>query len=309
MNNKVSFVMYHYVRDLINTRYPRIKGLDTSKFVEQLKYFKRNYNIISMEDVLSSIKSNNALPNKSLVLTFDDAYSDHYTNVFPILDDMGIQGSFYVPVKAVTQHVVLDVNKIHFILAATEAHKEILNDIRILLSVYKERYYLNEYDYYYKKLAIAGRFDTADVIFIKRILQIELQENVRSKIVNKLFEKYVGITDSVFSKELYMNTEQIIHMNRSGMHIGIHGYDHYSWDMLSDNELATEIDLSIEYMNRIGGDMNNLTVCYPYGVYNDKIINLLKKKRCRLAFTTEVGVAKLSDKTRFKLPRYDTNDM
>ncbi len=36
MNKKFSVVMYHYVRDLKNTRYPAIKGLDLQLFKEQL---------------------------------------------------------------------------------------------------------------------------------------------------------------------------------------------------------------------------------------------------------------------------------
>ena len=62
-------------------------------------------------------------------------------------------------------------------------------------------------------------------------------------------------------------------------------------------------------MQEIGVDIKNLTACYPYGAYNDRIIKMLKEKGCRLAFTTEVGTAELSDETLLKLPRYDTNDM
>jgi hypothetical protein len=32
-------VMYHYVRDLKNSRYPQIKGLDINCFEEQLDFF------------------------------------------------------------------------------------------------------------------------------------------------------------------------------------------------------------------------------------------------------------------------------
>ena len=39
--------MYHYVRDLRNSRYPDIKGLDIDLFKEQVDYMRKNYNIIT----------------------------------------------------------------------------------------------------------------------------------------------------------------------------------------------------------------------------------------------------------------------
>ena len=51
MNNQnVTVIMYHYVRDLINSRYPDIKGLDIRSFKNQIEFIKKNYNIIKMED-------------------------------------------------------------------------------------------------------------------------------------------------------------------------------------------------------------------------------------------------------------------
>ena len=40
MNNSVSIVMYHYIRDLKNSRYPEIKGLDYDLFKEQIAFFQ-----------------------------------------------------------------------------------------------------------------------------------------------------------------------------------------------------------------------------------------------------------------------------
>ena len=42
INRKVTIIMYHYVRDLKNGRYPKIKGLDILLFKEQIKYLKKH---------------------------------------------------------------------------------------------------------------------------------------------------------------------------------------------------------------------------------------------------------------------------
>jgi len=179
--SKLTVVMYHYVRDLKNSRYPEIKGLDINLFKEQISFLKKNYNIVRIEDVIAASQGIQTLPPHAVLLTFDDAYSDHFVNVFPILKNHNLQGSFYAPVKAITEHEVLDVNKIHFILASTPQDKmgNLLNEIRHLLSVYQEQFELQSFENYFRKLAKSNRFDTAEVIFIKRLLQVELPEKLR----------------------------------------------------------------------------------------------------------------------------------
>jgi peptidoglycan/xylan/chitin deacetylase (PgdA/CDA1 family) len=307
--NNLTIIMYHYVRDLKNSRFLGIKGLDLDLFREQIHYLRKHYHIITMEEVIHSIDNQAKIPRKSVLLTFDDAYSDHYMNVFPILDKYQLQGSFYTPSKAVSEHAVLDVNKIHFILASVQNKSDIVSDLKNLLRVYKKEYQLQDFDYYYEKLAGADNYDTAEVIFIKRLLQVELREELRIKITDTLFEKYVGMSEPSFSRELYMNEEQLKHMLRSGQHIGNHGYNHYWWNSLTKEEMRDELDLSIAFLNKIGVDMDNWTACYPYGSYDDQSIEMLQERGCKLAVTTEVDIATTSKSTRFVMPRLDTNDI
>ena len=307
--NNLTIIMYHYVRDLKNSRFPGIKGLDLDLFREQIQYLRKHYHIITMEEVIHSIDNQAKIPKKSVLLTFDDAYSDHYMNVFPVLDKYQLQGSFYTPSKAVSEHTVLDVNKIHFILASVQNKSDIVSDLKNLLKVYKKEYHLQDFDYYYEKLARANNYDTEEVIFIKRLLQVELREELRIKITDTLFERYVGMSEPSFSRELYMNEEQLKHMLRSGQHIGNHGYNHYWWNSLTKEEMRDELDLSIAFLNKIGVDMNNWTACYPYGSYDDQSIEMLQERGCKLAVTTEVDIATTNKSTRFVMPRLDTNDI
>jgi peptidoglycan/xylan/chitin deacetylase (PgdA/CDA1 family) len=314
-DRKVTIIMYHYVRDLKNSKFPRIKGLDLSLFVEQIEYLIKNYNIVTMEEVINSIFEENKLPNKAALLTFDDGYIDHFLNVFPILDKYKIQGSFYVPAKIILEHTVLSVNKIHFILASVEDKSIIIASIKKLLQRYQEEYGLNSFDYYYKKLAtdkIYERkvvYDSEEVIFIKRLLQVELVEKLRDKIVDELFIKFIGMSQSNFSRELYLNKEQLITMHRHGMHIGCHGYGHYWWNHLTKQELINELNLSINFLTEIGIDMNNLTACYPYSGYNNQVIRMLNTMGFKLAMTAVPDIASTNRDTRFEMSRLDTNNL
>ena len=102
--------MYHYVRDLKHSRFPAIKGLSLERFCRQLDYIQARYTPISVEKLLRALGSGGEdLPPNPILLTFDDGYSDHFANVFPLLDARGIQGCFFPPAQAVLEHTVLDV--------------------------------------------------------------------------------------------------------------------------------------------------------------------------------------------------------
>lgn len=307
-NKAVTIVMYHYIRDLKHSRYPSIRGLDISLFKEQIDYLQKHYTIITMELLINAIDNHYKLPEKPILLTFDDAYADHYLSVFPILNEKGIQGSFFPPVKAITEHTVLDVNKIHFILASVDNIDFLVSEVLLLLKKYQDEYKLNSPDYYFEKLAKTDRYDNRETIFVKRLLQVELKEEIRNKLTDELFLKFVGVDENSFSRELYMNIDQIKCMRRNGMHIGNHGYDHYWLNSLSKEKQTEEINKSLEFIKLIGGDINNWTMCYPYGAYNDDTIDIIKKRGCKLAVTTKVDIADLSKYDKLELPRLDTND-
>lgn len=97
--SKLCIVMYHYTRDLQHSRYPRIKGLDVGLFRRQLTFFKEHFTAVTMEEVMEAVEDGRELPENALLLTFDDGYIDHYTYAFPLLEEMGMQGSFFIPGK------------------------------------------------------------------------------------------------------------------------------------------------------------------------------------------------------------------
>ncbi len=310
--NKCTIIMYHYVRELEYTRYPKIKARQTSEFKDQIKYLENNYEFVTVEDIIDVIYGKNELPDNAALLTFDDGYKDHYENVFPILEDKGIQGVFFPPAKAILKDEVLDVNKIHYILAINEENDNIdglLNLTLQLLNKYRKEYSLKSNKEYYSELAVEGRYDPKEIIFIKRLFQRELPDEARRKILNDLLEEYMDIDVNVLSNELYMNIDQLRCMQRNDMHIGSHGYGHYWLDSITRERLEVEIESSIEFLKKIGIPKEEWTVCYPYGAYNDEIIELLQKKGFKLGFTIQPEIADMDKHSAMELPRLDTNDI
>lgn len=204
-----------------------------------------------------------------------------------------MQGCFYAPAKTIEEKEILDVNKIHFILASCLDIASLILDTRRIFDKLRGGYNVKEFDEYYSELAIANRFDTKEVIFFKRLLQVALPEELRYKICSLLFESYVNISQEAFCEELYMTKAQLSHMVNDGMHVGSHGYNHYWWNKLDKITLSNEIDKSLIFLKSIDECTENWTACYPYGSSSPEVTSLLREKGCSLAFTTIPDVARL----------------
>jgi len=306
--SKLYIAMYHYVRDLKNSRYPEIKGMNISAFKQQIAFFKEKFHPVTIEDVIEAYEVGKDLPENALLLTFDDGYIDHFTNVFPILQENRLQGSFFIPGKTFTENVLLDVNKVHFVLASAPIGELYTSVLAYVDDAVKN----NECDLpsteeLVNQYAIANRFDSKEVIFVKRMLQTVLPEEIRNRITSELFAKFVQVEERKFAKELYVNLDQLKCMKRNGMYIGLHGYDHYWLGNLSKEKMQADIDASLESLSDVV-DEKSFILNYPYGNYNDDVLDYLRKKGCKLGMTTEVRLADISSDDRLLLPRFDCND-
>lgn len=139
MKNKLTVVMYHYVRNLKDSRYPNIKGLDVELFRKQIEKFSKKYNFVKIEDVINYFESKKELPENSLLLTFDDGYKDCYTYALPILEEFNIKATFFVPVCNYINKNLLEINKIHLLLEKVTPEK-LIEDIKIFIEKKCQRY-------------------------------------------------------------------------------------------------------------------------------------------------------------------------
>lgn len=304
--NKLTTVMYHYVREIKRSQYPNIKGLEVEAFRRQLDYLKKHYNMVTAEEVIASVKGEFILPSNACWLTFDDGYKDNYSYVLEELVDRKLQGSFFLVSGACEGDLVLDVNKIHFILDS-------ISDIQILIAelkeqVFKKGYSDDDWQALYKKNAIANRFDDRDTIFFKRMLQRELPDKIKAEITDAIFKKYVSEDQNSFAKKLYLNDKEIQEMAKEGMFFGNHTHSHPWLNSLDYDEQLREISKSNEYLESINVLQDDWIMCYPYGGYNKDTLAILSKLNCSAAVTVNPTDEILPIQNYYEIPRFDTND-
>jgi hypothetical protein len=183
----------------------------------------------------------------------------------------------------------------------------VITDIYKLLDEYRSKYDLKNNAYYFNKLAVPFSYDSKEIIFVKRLLQKELEKDLRKVIINKLFNKYVTNDEKSFSDELYMNEDQLKIMINNNMHVGGHGFNHYWLEILTAYEQEIQINLTRKFLKDLGMKTNDWVMAYPFGSYNQSLIEILKRSGCILSFTTHSSLTKLNKKNAFTLERFDTN--
>ena len=305
-NSNIYIVMYHYVREIKKSKFQNLKGLEFKDFKKQINFFIKHFNIISHNDLVEILQTKKIPKKKSILLTFDDGYIDHWKYVFPYLREKRITGNFYPPVQVIKNNKVLDVNKIHFILEKELDRKKILKSIFKYTNKYLNK---DEYSLNLNKIETKNRYDDTETVIIKRLLQTHLPLKIREKITNKLFNEIVSHSEESFSKKLYMDTKNIKEMFSNKMSFGSHGNNHYWWENLSNHDQERELKTSINFFKSIKVYDSNFSVCYPYGSYNLNTIKMIKKNNIKFALTTKVGsLNKKNIRYNFELPRHDTND-
>jgi peptidoglycan/xylan/chitin deacetylase (PgdA/CDA1 family) len=91
VSEKIPILMYHYVRDIDKNFDPMGWRLSVSPFYfdEQMNYLRENgYVTINLKDI-----EDGKVPEKAVVLTFDDGLEDFYTTALPILQKYGFTAS------------------------------------------------------------------------------------------------------------------------------------------------------------------------------------------------------------------------
>jgi peptidoglycan/xylan/chitin deacetylase (PgdA/CDA1 family) len=96
---RVPILMYHYVSELPEDAdiYRRDLTVSPEDFREQLQYLAdEGYHCISLTDIHHYLTRGIPLPERPVVLSFDDGYVDAYEIVFPLLLEFGLSGTFFV---------------------------------------------------------------------------------------------------------------------------------------------------------------------------------------------------------------------
>ena len=295
-------VMYHYIRKFDKTK-PYFNFLHFNDFKKQINYFFKNKNFIKITDNLDK----NFNKNKFL-LTFDDGLKEHL-KIAKYLKKKNILGIFFISGMEIEKSDFLPVHKIHLIFGKYNL-EEILNifnkfklktkfDQNVFLIFEKQKKFLKG-----KKLIS----ENDKKIYLKTLLNNldQKNNNIVKNIFNYCFNKK---EQRKIFKKFYLNSEDVIKLDKMGMKIGGHGYKHRVLSKLNFNKQKQAIHKSLNVLSNILNKKIDF-FCYPYGgfkVFNQNTIRILKRKKIVYSFSVE-SKDWTNKSNKFYIPRYDCNE-
>ncbi|MGC7871993.1 polysaccharide deacetylase family protein [Desulfosporosinus sp. SYSU MS00001] len=89
----IPVLMYHSIKTLPGNSL----GVPVKQFTEEMSWLhEQGYNTISPKDLYEALINQKPVPEKPILITFDDGYSDNYISAWPILRQIGFKATFFI---------------------------------------------------------------------------------------------------------------------------------------------------------------------------------------------------------------------
>jgi peptidoglycan/xylan/chitin deacetylase (PgdA/CDA1 family) len=258
------------------------------QFDWQVRYIKKNYNLISFEDLAGYRESGTSLPQRSIIITFDDGFDDNYLYAYPILKKHNAKACFFIS----TDYIGSD--DFFWFDWATYLCNQLKQDIILKVKNGKDEIRICV-DQERKKMIRS---------FLSSLKEISNED--RKGAINQL-ESSVDI-DNVNSKlSRAMSWEQVRSMHDSGLvEIGSHTKSHPILSQIKNDELYDELCGSKRAIqNRLSINSCHI-LSYPVGgvaAYNEVVLKAVKDAGYLYALTYIPGLNIFGETSDYLLKR------
>lgn len=244
-------------------------SIPIDSFYEQMKYIKKNFNIIEIDKLKDNIDDENAI-----CVTFDDGYDDCYNYVLPIINELNIPITIFISTKCIDT-----------------TNEDWCNEISYLI-LQGCNYPLN-FVYQSDDLNIIYETETMEQrkFFHKQIEKTMMccNQQTRTKLLNEIRKWSKNCHENKRNNFYILNKKQIQILSKNKLiTIGAHTVNHPSLGSLSVKEQESEIYHSIIDLENII-NQKVYAFAYPFGgreSYSLETIEILKKIGINISFTT-----------------------
>lgn len=298
-------VNYHYIRPSFDNPYPSIFGMTPTELQSQLKTLGKVGSFVSGRQVCDAIKGKEPLPDRAILVTFDDGLKEQYDFAWPILNRLGIPALFFINTSPIADHTVSQVHKIH-LLRSQIAPEDFLE---MLLRRARELEIEMDLQADSDEAASQYPYDTLQNARLKYLLNFLIPLSDRERLIDRCFEELFSQREAEISKSIYMDVRQIKELDRWGC-LGSHAHEHLPLGLLPFAEAEDQIRLAISHLETWTGH-SPFAMSYPYGsedACSIEVGKLAAKQGIVFALTMErAGNSNLAQSLH--LARFDSNDL
>ena len=85
-------LLYHHV----SSSTPKLTSVSPDTFRQHMQYLADNHTVLPLKQVIESLQNKQSLPEKTVVITFDDGYDNIFDNAHPILKEFAFPYTIFV---------------------------------------------------------------------------------------------------------------------------------------------------------------------------------------------------------------------
>mgnify|MGYP003576507352 CR=1 FL=1 len=232
-------LMYHRV-----LKHELIPGTHPDVFAEQIAYIKKHFNVINMSQLLMHLEQGN-LPERVLVLTFDDGHYDFYTNAWPVIKQHGLTATLFVTTNFIDQQTWLWPDLLRYLLMNANP----------------------------RELSIEGlgtiAINTTNILATWNKLGdfcLELSSEDRNVFIKNMASRLeISIPDNPQAPFAPTTWPQLTEMVNEGLDVGSHSVTHPILSKIKPDQLLTELTASKARIREML-NIDAIGICYPNGM-------------------------------------------
>jgi peptidoglycan/xylan/chitin deacetylase (PgdA/CDA1 family) len=251
-------INYHYVRPSFAAHGRGVQGVTPEQLASQVALLATAGEIVSAEQVRRAVLGDQPLPERAILVTFDDGLREQFDHALPVLSALGVPAVFFVNTLPVVSRTVCSVHKIHLLLA----HLEPREFAAMLARHACARGVLFDPDAVSDACTAQYKYDTPDVARLKYLLNLMLRPDDRDQLAADCFAEAFGDEGEV-SESLYMDPAQVRTLGTLG-YVGTHGHEHHPIGLLSPEAMEQDIGSSVEWLAQWTG-RRPFALSFPYG--------------------------------------------
>jgi peptidoglycan/xylan/chitin deacetylase (PgdA/CDA1 family) len=272
-------MIYHRVLD--EPDFMRPGEVDKEAFTWQMELLAKHFNVLPLSEALERMQ-NDTLPPRAVSITFDDGYSDNYTNALPILKQFNLTATFFIASG--------------FLDGGRMWNDTVIETVRNLNSTTLD---LREQG--------LGKFD-----IFSNVQKYQAAYQIINKIKHLSFDERARLVGSIVSlscnlpNDLMMTSEQLKKLYQSGMEVGGHTVNHPILANLDDEIAEQEVRQNKLFLEQLLSCTLKF-FAYPNGKldddYQQRHKQMITKIGYQAAVSTNWGVS-IKGCDPWQLPRF-----
>lgn len=273
----VNILAYHrVVADIEKAEQDAIYGIvvSTATFRRHCELLLRKYDVVSLETALSPTDDRRKATRPMAVITFDDGYVDFYEEAFPVLKELGLPATVFLPTDYIGQLKPLAHDRIYWLLKLALAESVSMKNALQKAGVAPDT---------------AAEFSRSDDLLYLTERLVYLPNELRERAVIEM-ESELGEKFEEYPKEYQLlSWEMVGEMARNGIDFGGHTANHVILPLENESVRKVEIDRCKQTLeSELGTKVASFA--YPNGEYNDSIRQMAADAGFSLAVTTQTRI-------------------